>query len=751
MDGRRSRASIAFYREWKGGGSIEIELAGQTYQIRPGDWLLYELVRPLGVVARRSLGPPLKARALERSLGIMVAPGQRLVRPGSGRAGPGSDPTRPPIRIGVATDGPAPEDVLPILRRGAGTREEIYAWARRSGLAWIVVPGEDTSVGWLARIMEGGAGPWAPAPDLEPGRAYRVGPECLEAQAEPGTTCHVVDRAGLPTVDELNGPVLLRDPDVHLSAGGIAALVDVLRQDPSLDAVFPLHSLGDPVSLPMCGTIGSVLPRLAGGKSAREIDLVVRAMRPGLEHGEAPRIPGCALLSEALAARLIGGEAPVRIGRYATCLEAYAWRPREDPDGIASLLRIDTHGTGGDDWATRTAVLREVVRASRPATLPVALYSHAIGPWGGVAVLFRLADELARLGFAAELAYHNHTEHRFRPYASPRRVHSPDLLVHDPAHALGWREATGLIVGSHWYSGVTIRRLLKRHPGIVPTTILQDREDLFRNMDDTGPQLKPAQYQDYLAIGEGRAVAPWILESLQEEHAGFRPDRYDVIPAGVDCDVFRPGPRSLEEARSGPIRILAMERPGTAVRRGLGRLREVYAGLRERYPSRRVSLELFGWKDASGRHADPVHDIHHGFLAPEDLAVLMREVDIVVEPSEYQGFGLPGLEAMRSGACLVSTACRGVDAYAEHEVSALIVPHDELAGGVIRAIEDDQIRRQLRQAGPSAAAACDWRRVGATWALYLIDLARRSDLPARYLPGLDPVEDRAVAALDGTR
>ena len=502
--------------------------------------------------------------------------------------------------------------------------------------------------------------------------------------------------------------------------------------------VFPLHASGDPASLPMAGSPGSCLPRLPGGLSYSDVSRLLRVQREPLQ-AASPEHPCAALVQ----ANVLVGDS-FDASNAPTCMEAYAWRPMEGAGPTAKLLQ--TRGGRAPDWPVATAALRSAAGSIRPATLPVALYSHAIGPWGGVAVLFSLSHELSKLGFSATVAYHNHAEHHLRSLASPRVVQSPDALVNDPCWALGWPEPVGIVVGSHWYSGVTLARL-RRHPGIIQTSILQDREDWFLDRQGTGPQLKPAQFRDYLALGEGAAVADWILDSLAEDFPSFVRENYRTIPAGVDCSMFCP-PEGLPLRRSGPIRVLSMARPGTAVRRGLARLRQVYAGLRASYPLEHVSLELFGWRDATGVESMPIHDRHHGHLSPPQVAALMREVDIVVEPSDYQGFGLPGLEAMASGVCLVSTACRGVDAYAKHELTALIIPHGNLQEGVTRAIEDSDLRTRLGQAGREAALAFDWPRIGARWALYLIGLAHRKDVPEKYARGLDRIEDRARKVLE---
>jgi len=62
-------------------------------------------------------------------------------------------------------------------------------------------------------------------------------------------------------------------------------------------------------------------------------------------------------------------------------------------------------------------------------------------------------------------------------------------------------------------------------------------------------------------------------------------------------------------------------------------------------------------------------------------------VDVVVEPSAIQGLGLPGMEALASGATLVSTECKGPAEYLRHGENGLMVPHAELFEAVCRVVD----------------------------------------------------------------
>jgi len=100
-----------------------------------------------------------------------------------------------------------------------------------------------------------------------------------------------------------------------------------------------------------------------------------------------------------------------------------------------------------------------------------------------------------------------------------------------------------------------------------------------------------------------------------------------------------------------------------------------------------------------------------GFLPERTTAALVRGATALVQPSSYEGFGLPVLEAMQCGTPVI---CSFIDAFREvaGDAAEMVDPQDVdgWRTAIERAIVDDAWAGPLREAGPRRASLFSWQR-----------------------------------------
>jgi alpha-1,3-rhamnosyl/mannosyltransferase len=109
-----------------------------------------------------------------------------------------------------------------------------------------------------------------------------------------------------------------------------------------------------------------------------------------------------------------------------------------------------------------------------------------------------------------------------------------------------------------------------------------------------------------------------------------------------------------------------------------------------------------------------------GYVEPERLAELYRGAACLVQPSRFEGFGLPVLEAMASGTPVVAVPEPALEEVAGD--AAIFCPEEGLEDGIRAALAD---RDRLVWAGLERSRRFSWRATAeATLAVYLDVLGR---------------------------
>jgi len=113
-----------------------------------------------------------------------------------------------------------------------------------------------------------------------------------------------------------------------------------------------------------------------------------------------------------------------------------------------------------------------------------------------------------------------------------------------------------------------------------------------------------------------------------------------------------------------------------------------------------------------------------GYISDEQAAWLLAGASGLLQPSWYEGFGLPILEAM---ACGTGVVCSTAEALVETAGGAAdSVDADDVPGwseAMTRALEDESWRSAMARSGPARAAEFSWATAAAAHAALLADVA----------------------------
>lgn len=179
-------------------------------------------------------------------------------------------------------------------------------------------------------------------------------------------------------------------------------------------------------------------------------------------------------------------------------------------------------------------------------------------------------------------------------------------------------------------------------------------------------------------------------EAASAEAAGLPAAKLHVVLNGVGRQ--RPEPRPIDfRWKPGLLRVVFMGRLDR--QKGFDVLVEALRALGPVAHVAVIGASVLG----DTRIAMPPNVESLGWLVPEEVAYVLRDADVVVVPSRWEGFGLVAIEAMRAGVAVLASSVGGLpESVVDGETGRLVPPGD--AGALAAA---------LRDTPPEA-----WRRMG---------------------------------------
>jgi glycosyltransferase involved in cell wall biosynthesis len=234
-------------------------------------------------------------------------------------------------------------------------------------------------------------------------------------------------------------------------------------------------------------------------------------------------------------------------------------------------------------------------------------------------------------------------------------------------------------------------------------------------------QARHAAAESDLIIAASHYTAGQIHELL-----GVEPSRIRVIHHGVHIQNAA-APQAASSSPPG-VEPSASEKTVLSVgtlqkRKNITRLVRAFEALGPEW-----KLVLAGATDAADR--DTLAQIENsprradirvlGYVTPPQLQDLYARAAIFAFPSLGEGFGLPVLEAMAAGVCVLTSNCTSLPEVGGD--AALFVDPlstDSIAGGLQTLARDEALRSDLVRRGLARAAEFTWERtIEKTWGVY---------------------------------
>jgi D-inositol-3-phosphate glycosyltransferase len=287
------------------------------------------------------------------------------------------------------------------------------------------------------------------------------------------------------------------------------------------------------------------------------------------------------------------------------------------------------------------------------------------------------------------------------------------------------------VLHSHYWLSGQVGYLAKDRWGVPLVhsahTLAKVKNSALAESDSPEPRGRLIGEEQVVAEAD-RLIANTETEARQLiELYGAAADRIDVVPPGVDTDVFRPGPRQVARRALGISkdelvvafagRIQPLKAPDVLLR--------AVAVLRSQHPDCRFRLLVVGGASGTGRIAP--HRLEElaaelgvagvvTFLEPMPPAELCRvfqAADLVAVPSYNESFGLVALEAQAAGTPVVAASVGGLCVAVDDGVSGLLVPgHDPArwADRLASVLLDPAHQAALSARAPAQAARFSWDR-----------------------------------------
>jgi GT2 family glycosyltransferase/glycosyltransferase involved in cell wall biosynthesis len=348
---------------------------------------------------------------------------------------------------------------------------------------------------------------------------------------------------------------------------------------------------------------------------------------------------------------------------------------------------------------------------ARDGRLRIAYATEGTGVGGGHRDIFEHLNRLAARGHEVSLYTLDEPPDWF-----PLRVPVHTCTDYDDL-ARSLAEPEAIKVATWWMTAAPVWRASMVRG--LPVYFVQDIETSYYPDHE---HARHAVLDSYRPEFRYMTISEWNRERLREMGLDA-----ELIPPGIDLQTFRP---RAEIARREDM-VLALGRANP-----LKNLPLTLAAWRA-LPAPRPELCLFGVEPelAEGQQVRYVE-------SPDDEQVneLFCQATVFVQTSVHEGFALPPLEAMATGAAVVCTDAHGNRDFCVDGVNCLMpeAKTGAVSAALARLLADPELRTRLGQAGIETAQEYAWeRRIDALEAFFeRVAASRRMALRGELAPSL---------------
>jgi GT2 family glycosyltransferase len=315
--------------------------------------------------------------------------------------------------------------------------------------------------------------------------------------------------------------------------------------------------------------------------------------------------------------------------------------------------------------------------------LRVVYVTEDTGVGGGHRDIFEHINRLRARGHQVELWSLGEQPDWFELDVAVRTFEDYDELI----EALSPVEA--IKIATWWNTAGPVWRSSVMHG--IPTYFVQDIETSYYPDDK---RTRYAVVESYRHEFRYMTISSWNRDRLRELGLDAA-----LVPPGIDLDTFRP----LPDATRRDDMVLALGRTNPLKNLPLT------VGAWKALGDDRPELCLFGIEPELGERYGATY-----VTAPSDEGVnrLFNECAVFVQTSIHEGFCLPPLEAMATGAAVVCTDAHGNRDFCRDGENCLVPADDpaSVAAAIQRLLDDPDLRRRLGEQGMRTAQEYSWER-----------------------------------------